>query len=144
MKRILAVLLTLILAGGIVTVLLGKQALTVRDGWARPALAGQNSAVYMIIDNRTGSADTLTRVACPDAQMAQIHQTSMDASGVAAMRPVESITVDAKTQLGLQPGSYHVMLMQVQKNLQPGDILRCTLTFTNAGSLTLEAPVRQP
>ncbi len=144
MKRFILVLLALILAGGLFTSLLGKKTLTVRDGWARPAAAGENSAVYFIVDNRTTEADTLTAVACPGAKMAQIHQTTMDANGVATMRQQESVTVEANTQLGFQPGSLHVMLMMLEKDLRPGDSVRCTLTFTTNGNLTIEAPVRQP
>ena len=43
----------------------------------------------------------------------------------------------------LQPGGLHVMLIDMQKELAPGDKISLTLTFEKAGPMTVEAEVRE-
>ena len=61
MKRIIAILLVLILLGGVITSCRSGN-LTVRNAWARPGKAGETSAVYFVVENRTTSADALISV----------------------------------------------------------------------------------
>ena len=44
----------------------------------------------------------------------------------------------------LKPGSYHVMMMGLKKELKEGDKISFTLKFKNAGELKIEAPVKAP
>jgi copper(I)-binding protein len=64
--------------------------------------------------------------------------------GMMTMQPVESIEVPADGTVALEPGGYHVMLLDVQKELVPGDTIEVTLTFELAGEVTVTADVREP
>ncbi len=60
------------------------------------------------------------------------------------MQPVDSVPVPAGETVELKPGGYHVMLLDVQKELVPGDTIEVTLTFELAGEVTVTAEVREP
>jgi copper(I)-binding protein len=64
--------------------------------------------------------------------------------GMMTMQPVESIAVPAGEKVALEPGGYHVMLLDVKKVLEPGDTIDVTLTFEKAGEITTTAEVREP
>ena len=64
--------------------------------------------------------------------------------GMMTMQPVDSIEVPADGTVALEPGGYHVMLLDVKKELVPGDTIEVTLTFELAGEVTVTADVREP
>ena len=70
--------------------------------------------------------------------------TGMDGGGMMSMQPVESIPVAAGATVALEPGGYHIMLLDVKKVLAVGDTIDVTLTFEKAGEVTTTAEVRQP
>ena len=140
--------------------------LTIRDPWARSALAGNNSAVYFVIENRRENDDTLLGASASIAETVEMHMTmavdpqasegemehddGMDASEdgpqAQAMRMVkqDSVPVPAGGTVRFEPGGLHVMLINVQRDLNPGDRIQVTLQFQHGGTITLEAPVEQP
>ncbi|HEX6988714.1 MAG TPA: copper chaperone PCu(A)C, partial [Bacillota bacterium] len=73
----------------------GSQDLTVtadiaiEDPWARPAPAGDNSAVYFEIRNGAAEADTLTGVFADVADMVEVHQSRVE-DGIMKMEHDES------------------------------------------------------
>lgn len=158
MKKMIGSIVLLILLGGVMVLLLGKlvlgpvvsgadatqSALTVRDTWARQAAAGENSAIYFILENRSKTDVRLTGVDCPFAEMAQVHETKMDGN-TASMKPVEGgVPAAAGAQVVFQPGGLHLMLMNLRQPLEAGQSADCTLTFENAGPLAITAEVRKP
>lgn len=64
--------------------------------------------------------------------------------GMMTMQQVQRIEVPADGTVALEPGGYHVMLLDVQKELVPGDTIEVTLTFERAGEVTATADVREP
>ena len=65
-------------------------------------------------------------------------------SGMMEMREVEEIAVPAGSTVELEPGGFHVMLLDVQRELTPGETIELTLTFEVAGEMTVQAEVREP
>jgi copper(I)-binding protein len=133
----------------------------VENAWARPAMvmgtvaetpeasgmsgmAGGNmgSAAYFTIVNDGAEADTLTGVKMSIAGKASLHETQTNA-GVSKMVPVASLEIPAHGKVEFKPGSYHVMLEELQQELNEGDQFQLTLLFTKSGSVTLDVPVRQ-
>lgn len=117
--------------------------LAVTDAWARPstgmALAG---AAYLTITNGTGKADALVGVTTPAAKNPELHQTTADASGMMAMQPVASIEIPAGGTVKLEPGGYHIMLINLTGELVAGSTIELTLQFEKAGPVTVTAEVR--
>lgn len=118
-----------------------SSSITVVDAWARPATSGADTAAYLIITNPGTADDALLSVSSPDAEMAGLHQTSTDASGMTGMAPVQEIAVPAGGTVTLAPGGFHVMLMGLSRDLTAGGTLDLHLVFRNAGALTVQAAV---
>jgi len=57
---------------------------------------------------------------------------------------VKEIALPAKGEAVLQPGGYHVMLIDMKTPLKEGDKVAITLGFSDGGSKTVEAPVVKP
>ena len=75
--------------------------------------------------------------------MGQLHKTSTDASGMTGMSPVTDIAVPAGGTTALAPGGFHVMLMGMGRELAVGGTIELRLVFRNAGTVTVQATVRQ-
>lgn len=113
-------------------------------GMANMSSSGSNTALFMTIKNNSNSADRLLSVESSVAQMVQIHLSEMDMNGVASMHEVDGIDIPAGGTVELKPGSYHVMLMDLRRDLKEGDQVSFTLVFQNAGTITITAPVKTP
>jgi hypothetical protein len=59
------------------------------------------------------------------------------------MRPVEEIPVAAGELVALEPGGYHIMLLDLGEPLEVGDQFEVTLTFEQAGELDVTVEVRE-
>lgn len=116
----------------------------IEDAWARSSPSMQNAgAVYMTI---TGGeeADALMGVSVDSsvAMMAEVHETSMDDEGMMAMQEVSAIDIPAEAEVKLEPGGFHVMLMQLAAPLENGDEFSVTLEFENAGEMEVDVTVQ--
>lgn len=106
------------------------------DGaWARATVAGQgSSAAYMALTAASGQ--TLVSVETPAAGRSEIHEMSM-AGNVMRMRALtDGLPLPAGQAVTLQPGGLHIMLMQLKRPLQAGEVLPLTLTFKGADGQT--------
>jgi periplasmic copper chaperone A len=122
----------------------GGESLSVRDAWARPALAGDNGAVYFTIENPTSVDDVLTGASTEITTKTELHMSSMDSAGVMTMRQQSSVPVPAGGSAFFEPGGLHVMLIGLQSELNTGDRFEIQLNFENAGDLRVEVEVREP
>jgi copper(I)-binding protein len=116
--------------------------ISVRDAWARPAPAGGSSAAYMTVANVSGVDDALLSVSS-SAGDAQVHQSTMGGSGMTGMQAVDRVVVPAGGSVELQPGGYHVMLMDLRGNLVVGSTIQLDLVFEHAGKVVVQAAIRQ-
>jgi copper(I)-binding protein len=118
-----------------------KGNLQVKDGWIRPAGKGMNTAFYFKAINYSDKADTLLSVKSDVAKMVQMHET-FNQNGMMGMRQVKAIPIQAKSMLEFKPGGYHVMVMNLKKDLKKGDSAEFTLHFKYGGNITVKAPVK--
>ena len=70
--------------------------------------------------------------------------TTTTGGGMMGMQPVNEITIPAGQTLTLKPGGYHVMVMDLKKELKAGDTIPVTLTFGRSGDVDVTATVREP
>jgi len=108
--------------------------------WARasagPAL---NGAAYFKVEN-SGAADRLIAVAGDVAERAELHTHRMEGT-VMQMRQVEAVEIPAGGSATLEPSGLHVMLIGLRQPLKEGDHFPLTLTFEQAGEITVEVKV---
>jgi hypothetical protein len=116
--------------------------LRVSDIWARPGLAGGNSAVYFMIHNETAGTDTLLSASSDVAGAVELHMTSMQDGNMQMMHQQEVPLPTGKTEF--KPGGLHVMLIGLNQDLNPGDMFSLTLDFVTAGVIPLEVTVSEP
>ena len=113
----------------------------VPEAWARVQgdVTGM-SAGYFTIQN-TGTTPVMIRgVSCTGVRMATVHETRVE-NTMARMAPRDSLVAPAGQQVVMRPGGIHVMLMGLERPLNAGDKLRCTLR-TSAGDVPVEVTVR--
>lgn len=116
--------------------------LMIEQPWAR-ATPGQakNGAAYMTIHNGGTDGDRLVAASAEVSQRVELHN-HINNDGVMQMREVEAIEVPASGMTELKPGSFHVMFMGLSAPLKEGDSFPLTLTFEQAGDLTVTVNVQ--
>lgn len=119
-----------------------KGELELSNAWARAMLPGATTGgAYVTIANDGKEADRLVNVSSPLAGRAEIHSMVMD-QGVMKMRPLkDGLEIPAGGKVELEPGSYHLMFLDVTKRFEQGGTVPVTLTFARAGTVELMLPV---
>ncbi len=117
--------------------------IAVLDAWARPGFRGDNSAVYLTINNQTNQGDGLIGANSDVAGGAEIHLSSMDAAGTMTMERQDLVVIPVGGSIELAPGGLHIMLVILGKDLSVGDTFPVTLEFQRAGDITIEVEVKQ-
>jgi len=110
--------------------------------WARSGMKDGNSAAYMLLQNGTSADDELIGASSDVAQAVELHLSQMKADGTMEMIQQQSIALPAGGQVELKPGSYHVMLIGLIRDLKAGDKFSLTLKFKNREDITLTIPVK--
>jgi len=121
------------------------------DGaWARRAAmltgvdakAGSGTgAVYATLVNPGKDSDALIGADSEGAAAAEIHE-SYEESGMMMMRPVQKIDVPAGKKVEMKPGGYHIMLLNLKRDLMVGTVVKLTLQFQNAGNVPVIAEIK--
>lgn len=113
----------------------------VSKAWT-PAVAetGIDHPLYMTIANKGTEPDALLRFRCPVAQFSEKRTTDYG-EGSPHAREVKAIPIPANETVVLEPGAYHLMLLQTTRPLKAGETFSCSLSFRNAGSTQAEIRV---
>ena len=130
----------------------GDEDVSVEQPWARNSpMMSSAGAVYMDIE---AAADDRLNAASVDPGIAgkvEIHETAMleepteddSMGGAMTMREVGEIPLPAGTTVSLEPGGYHIMLLDIATPLEIGQRFDVTLAFENAGDKVVEVEVRE-
>ena len=117
--------------------------LSVDDPYVRLVPPGiKTTGAFMVIRNAGAKDISLVEAGSPVAQTVQLH-THINEDGVMKMRQVPRIDVKATAQVELKPGSFHIMLIDLNKELKEGDLIPITLKFSDGQKKVLEAQVRK-
>lgn len=115
--------------------------ITVTKAKIRATAPGQRvSGAFMTLVNDSVIPYALTSVSFDAASIVEIHETSMTGN-MMKMRQVSQIAIPAHGSVELKPGSYHVMLMGLEKGLMAGTTETLTLTFSDNSQKTVKASV---
>jgi copper(I)-binding protein len=135
------IFILVILAGLLLSACGSEKGIEVHEVWMRPVSKGENGAVYFVIHNHAREADELTGASSANAVAAEIHESKMNGD-VMEMRPVDSLPLEAYAEVKFEPGGYHLMLVDLKKDLNVGDEIEVTLHFKNFEDINLKVPVR--
>jgi copper(I)-binding protein len=104
---------------------------------------GPNAAVYFTASNNGDQPDRLIGASTDVASSVQIHETAMADDGTMSMEEVDGLDVPAGGTLALEPGGYHLMLIDAER-ADVGDTVQVTLDWENAGEMTIDVEVVEP
>ena len=115
----------------------------IEDGYARASgLRAMAGAAFMHILNTGDTDDQLIAVRTDAAKRAELHTHVETEGGVMQMRRVEGgFAIPAGGDHWLARGGDHIMLMGLTRPLAQGDSITLTLTFEQAGDITIDLPV---
>jgi hypothetical protein len=142
----------------------------VSEPWARtsPMVAGAGAA-YMVIENPGSAADFLLGGSSDVAKAVEVHETvamesvaPMESTGMGGMespmasdggmatggsmmgmQKMDRLEIPAGGSVELKPGSYHIMLIDLTRELKAGEKIDLTLNFEKAGDVKVTAEVRE-
>lgn len=120
------------------------EVIEVHDPWARPAMTGENSAVYLLLHNHTAEDDELVSVSSDVATSVELHESKMvDGTDLMEMTPVASVPLPSDGEVEFKPGGLHIMLVGLTRDLKVGDQFDVTLTFKSGLTLKVTVPVME-
>lgn len=117
---------------------------------------GGDAPLYLTVASRSDLPDLLTSVTSDDATSVTVRQPDLGggeaspAASPSAGSPTLAggaslpLAVPAGSALQLGPDSTHLVLQGLKRQLRPGQSVRVTFSFAEAGSTTLVVPVALP
>jgi protein SCO1/2 len=123
----------------------------VENVWSWPAKAYDENgkktgtgAVYLTLVNDSDSPDRLLRVHSEVAEVVEMHETKMVGDRM-EMQPVTAgLEIPAHGQFEFKPRGSHLMLIGLNRSLEPGQRFAVVLEFEKSGAKTVYSEVRQP
>lgn len=111
---------------------------------ATPAAGMSNmsmGAFYFTVTNTGNEADRLVKIESDVAIDIEIHNVELK-DGVMAMEPQhDGVEIAAGEELVMEPGSSHVMLIDINKSLLDGEGFTASLYFEHAGEVEVTVPI---
>ncbi|MCB0964504.1 MAG: copper chaperone PCu(A)C [Acidimicrobiales bacterium] len=117
--------------------------LVVRDVTIDEPINGTTAAVRMVVDNADGPADRLVGAETDVAGLTMLHESMTDDEGRATMADLDAIEIPQGERVYFVPGTYHVMLADLQAPLEVGDEVDLELRFERAGTVRVTATVTE-
>jgi copper(I)-binding protein len=107
----------------------------VYNGFAPASPAPDLGTVYFSIFNKRDRTDSVVEVVLLGGGRTEMHFVQ------GGMQQISSIPMDSRGTVHLEPGGYHVMLLDLPAPLELGDTVEVTLRFAEAGDAHIRAPV---
>lgn len=144
MRTLLLLLFVSSIAMGLISCGPAEPKIVVTDIWGRMSpRSAANAAFYLDIHNEGREADRLLGAESPGCGSTQIHETKIDAQGVASMQHIEEVEIPASETVSLEIGSLHVMCLNKQREFVTGSRIPITLIFDKSGEILVEAGIRE-
>jgi len=137
MKKRLAMLAVVLACGA-------QAQTTVKEAWVRGTVA-QQKATGMFAQISSAAGGRLVAVASPVAGVAEVHEMAMSGN-VMKMHAIPELALPAGQAVKLEPGGYHVMLMDLKQQLKEGEVVPLTLVVEGKDgkreTIDVKAPVK--
>jgi len=109
----------------------GAANVIVSNAWARATMPGQPvSAAYMQI--KSDADAKLIGVSSPAVPRVEVHEMKMEGD-VMIMREVKAIDLPKGKTVALEPGGFHIMLMNLKQPIVAGEVIPLTLEVASGG-----------
>lgn len=111
--------------------------------WARPTVPGQPAGGgFVTLMNHGKSADRLLGASTPVAGSVELHSMTMEGNVMRMHELAGGIALAPGATVALQPGSLHMMFMNLKQPLALGTKVPVTLQFEKAGKVTVDFVVK--
>ena len=115
----------------------------IKDAWIRAAPPNIHThAGYLVIINNNPEEIELTNITSEDYERVEIHLTRM-VNEIAMMDKIDSIKIPSNSEFNFTPGKYHLMLINNNKNILPGDTIRVNFIFNNKSMIPVSMIIKQ-
>lgn len=114
----------------------------VKNAWIREAPPGATVAALYLEINNNGGEDQILSINTPVAQLAEIHNTQVTPDGTGKMVKLENVSIQSGELLEFSPGGKHIMLINLNKVLKPGEVYKVTIDFKKSGLKAVNAVVK--
>jgi len=115
--------------------------ISISDARARAVPPGADiSAAFMNVKNNAATDLAILGADSSVAESVELHSNSM-ADGKMKMRRIDQIELAANSEVALQPGGLHIMLIGLRRPLVEGETIELTLNLSNNTSELLQIPV---
>ncbi len=115
---------------------------TVKDAWVRTTVPGQKgTGAFMSITAKNDMR--LMGASSPAAGVAEVHEMKMNGD-VMQMRAVSGVDLPAGKAVALQPGGFHVMLLDLKTALPKNATVPLTLLFKDAKGVDSKVELMVP
>lgn len=105
--------------------------ISVTDAWVRATMPGQPvGSAYMQIQSDADAR--LVGVSSSVVPRVEVHEMKMDGD-VMRMREVKAVDLPKGKTVSLEPGGFHIMLMNLKKPIAAGDVIPLTLVIESGG-----------
>ncbi|HEX9839350.1 MAG TPA: copper chaperone PCu(A)C [Anaerolineales bacterium] len=119
-----------------------EKGIEIHSAWMRPAVKGENGAVYFVIHNHSSEGDELIGVSSDIAAAAEMHESKLSGD-IMQMNRVESVPLEAFAEIEFAPGGLHIMLVDLKQDVRAGDEIEVILHFKSFEDIRVAVPVRE-
>jgi len=141
MKKVISVVYIFVLTA-LCSLVFASDSIMVHDAWIRSAPSNVKvMAAYMTITNTSNETRAMTAVSSKLFNKVEIHRTEMH-EGMAKMMPQKELIIPAGKSVSLEPGGYHLMLIDPKAVSREGEQVDMELHFDDGQILHIKIPVR--
>ncbi len=145
MKKPVSILAAVSAAVAAFTSLSALAQTTVAEPWIRGTVP-QQQATGMFAHITSAKGGRLVSASSPVAGVVEVHEMAMEGNVMKMRALTTGLELPAGKSVALQPGGYHVMLMDLKQQLKAGDAVPVTLVIEGAGkvreTVELKVPVK--
>lgn len=114
----------------------------VSDAYIRTMPPGRTTtAGFLAVTNNSGQSCQLLGATSTVSKRLEFHE-HQHMQGMIKMRPVSMVVVPAGETVVFEPGALHIMLFNIDAEIQAGDITQMQLITDQCGSISFDAEVR--
>lgn len=100
----------------------------------RKPVDGRPTAGYVTIENSGTAPERLTALSSPDFGRVEVHDNIMEGT-LMKMVKLDGLDIAPAGQAVMEPGGKHIMMFDAKRELNNGDSIKVTLTFSNSGPI---------
>jgi len=114
----------------------------ISNAWVQAMPPSQTTtAAYMSITNNLSKEVVLVSASSDIAGVTEIHQMS-NMNGMMKMTMIPNLHIPAQGKAELSPGGFHIMLINLKKPVNKGDIVPITLHFQDGSVIVVDAQAK--